>query len=450
MKSEISIEKKIELAQWLLDPDKTQALPHDWNLLEQKLVASGLYKIFTEIELPLVEILDSMHEVGIKLDLKYLAELNKEMDKEIVVLVAKIYKLAGGEFNLNSPKQLSEVLFERLKISGEGIRTTKTGLRSTDIETLTLIKKTHPIVEPILKYREIFKLRSTYVEPLQALADKSGRVHTTFVQTGTATGRLSSQNPNMQNIPITGEWGKKIRKAFIAEKDYSIASFDYSQIELRVLATVSGDPSMIEAFEKDLDIHKLTASKVYNVPLEKVTPEMRATAKTLNFGVSYGMGPQAFAKVSGLSVAEARKFIQEYFSDFAAVKKWQQETIDKAKKFGYVENLSGRRRWLPAINWPNRRFASEAERVAINMPIQGLAADIIKLAMIRVAELIKKEKWRNKVRLLLSIHDELLFEIGDDILKEATGLIKKEMEAAYQLAVSLKVDSAVGKNWGSV
>ncbi len=444
----VSAEKKIELAQWLLDPDKEQTLPHDLALLEPRLRELGLYKIYEEIELPLVEILDEMHKIGIKVDAPYLEKLGKEMGKELDVLVKKIYKLAGGEFNLNSPKQLGEVLFDRMKIDAGGIKTTRTGQRSTDAETLELIKDRHPIVESILHYREIFKITSTYVEPLRELADKHGRVHTTFVQTGTATGRLSSQNPNMQNIPIVGEWGKEIRRAFIAEKKFSIATFDYSQIELRVLATVSGDPTMIEAFNNDLDIHQLTASQVYQVPLEKVTKEMRAAAKTLNFGVSYGMGPQAFAKQSGLSVADAKKFIDGYFANFAAVKKWQQETIAKARVNGYVENASGRRRWLPNINWPGRRYAAEAERIAINMPIQGLAADIIKIAMIRVADLIDRKKWGDRARLLLSIHDELLLELSDDILEKAMPLIQKEMEGAYRLAVPLKVNSASGRNWG--
>lgn len=441
----VSENKKIELAQWLLDPDKqgppAGGLPPDLSFLENRLKELGLYDIYKNIELPLAPILDEMHKIGIKVDLPYLAELSKETEKELAAIVKKIYKLAGGEFNLNSPKQLSDVLFNKLKISDEGVYKTKTGLRSTDAETLISVKSRHPVIGPVLNYREVFKIKSTYIEPLRELADKNGRVHTTFVQTGTATGRLSSQNPNLQNIPIVGDWGKKVRRAFIAEKGFSLAAFDYSQVELRVLATVSNDPTMIEAFKKDLDIHKLTASKVFNVPLEKVTPEMRSAAKTLNFGVSYGMGPQAFAKQSGISVEEARKFIKEYYSDFASVKKWQEETIAKARTFGYVENLNGRKRWLPNINWPSRRYASEAERAAINMPIQGLAADIIKLAMIKIAK---------KARMLLTIHDELIFEISDDILKEAVPMIELEMEKVYKLAVPLKVNSAIGKNWSEI
>ena len=388
-----------------------------------------------------------MQKIGVKVDLNYLARLSKEMDGEIAALVKNIYKLAGGAVNLNSPKQLSKLLFEKLKISDKGIRKTKTGLRSTDVDTLALIKKSHKIVEPILKYREIFKLKSTYVEPLRELADKNSRIHTTFVQTGTGTGRLSSQNPNIQNIPITSEWGKKIRATFVAEAGYKIAAFDYSQIELRVLASVSGDKKMIGAFKKDMDIHRLTASQVYNVPTEKVTPEMRHVAKTLNFGVAYGMGSNAFAQVSGLSVEEARKFIKEYYDDFYEVKLWQEKTIQKARQTGYVENLNGRRRWLPNIANPNRRLASADERMATNMPIQGLAADIIKLAMIKVAEKIKTKKWQKQVRMLLSVHDELVFEIADGIIKDATELIKSEMENAYKILVPLKVEGGYGDNW---
>jgi len=447
----INENKKIELAQWLLDPDGQKALPKNLSLLEHRLKEEGLFEIYQDIELPLAPILDEMREIGVKVDLGYLEKLGKELGKELDGLVKEIYKLAGGEFNINSPKQLSGVLFAKLEIGSEGILKRKTGAFATDVETLTVLKDRHPIIKPILSYREIFKVKSTYVDPLRELADKNGRVHTTYVQTGTATGRLSSRDPNLQNIPIVGELGKKIRRAFAAGKGYSLAAFDYSQIELRVLATVSNDPTMIQAFKDDLDIHKLTASKVYNAPLEKVTSEMRSAAKTLNFGVSYGMGPQAFAKTSGLNVADAKKFIDEYYSDFAAVKKWQQDTIAAARKNGHVANLNGRKRWLPNINWPGRRYAAEAERAAINMPIQGLAADIIKIAMIRVAATLKKKKWSGEeARMLLTIHDELIFEIKDDILKEATPLIRSEMENAYKLAVPLRVDSAVGDNWAVI
>lgn len=443
--------KKIELAQWLLDPDKHQALPGNLAQLEQRLENNGLDIIYRNIELPLVEILEEMHETGIKVDRDYLARLDGELGEEINRLVKDVYKKAGIEFNLNSPKQLSEVLFGKLKINPEGIVKKKTGAYSTDAETLNFLKDRHPIVAPMLKYRELYKLQSTYIHPLRELADKNGRVHTTFLQTGTGTGRLSSRDPNLQNIPTAGDWGKKVRRAFVADKGNSLVSLDYSQIELRVLASVAGDPAMIEAFKKGIDIHKLTASNVFNVPLEKVTSEMRSLAKTLNFGVIYGMGPNAFAQTGNISVEEAKKFIQEYFSDFKAIKIWQEKTIIGARKDGFVENLNGRKRFLPGINHPNKRFSSEAERAAINMPIQGLAADIIKLAMIKVEQLDKKKKWGDKVRPLLSIHDELIFEVDDKIVEAVVPEIKKVMEAAYKLKdVELKVDSAIGKSWSDL
>ena len=308
---------KIEIAKWLLDPDKERVLPDDLVLLEARLKELGLEKIYKEIELPLVKILEEMRNEGIKVDLKLLKKFSKNYAKKINSLEKQIYKKAGflrGGFNINSPKQLSEILFEKLKISKEGVSKTKTGNYSTDVESLLTIQSRHPIVGLILKYREVFKIQSTYIEPLRKLADKNQRVHTTFAQTGTATGRLSSQNPNLQNIPPV------IREVFIAEKGYVLVSFDYSQIELRVLASVAKDKKMTEAFKNDLDIHKLTASQVFNVGLKEVTKKQRSFAKTLNFGVIYGMGPFAFARATGLSVMEAEKFIKEYFSNFLAIK----------------------------------------------------------------------------------------------------------------------------------
>jgi len=425
---------KIEIAKWLLDPDKERVLPDDLVLLEARLKELGLEKIYKEIELPLVKILEEMRNEGIKVDLKLLKKFSKNYAKKINSLEKQIYKKAGflrGGFNINSPKQLSEILFEKLKISKEGVSKTKTGNYSTDVESLLTIQSRHPIVGLILKYREVFKIQSTYIEPLRKLADKNQRVHTTFAQTGTATGRLSSQNPNLQNIPPV------IREVFIAEKGYVLVSFDYSQIELRVLASVAKDKKMTEAFKNDLDIHKLTASQVFNVGLKEVTKKQRSFAKTLNFGVIYGMGPFAFARATGLSVMEAEKFIKEYFNDFAEIKLWREKTIEGARKNGYVENLNGRKRWLPEITSFNWRLAGEAERAAMNMPIQGLAADIIKLAMIKAAKV-------KGARMLLSIHDELIFEIGKKVLKNKILEIKEIMESAYNLKVPLKVDVAMG------
>ena len=442
----ISTDKKIDIAKWLLDSDGVQMLPEDLAYLEARLRDLGLWKIYDGIELPLAPILDEMKKTGIKVDASVLAKLEKELTVELKELTAEIYKSAGEEFNINSPKQLSEILFKKLKIVPRGVKTRKTGAYSTDAETLEKIKDLHPVASALLKYRELSKLLGTYVTPFRELAEnsKDERIHTTFLQTATATGRLASENPNLQNIPTGTDWAKKLRSAFVPEKGKSFLSLDYSQIELRILASVSGDPKMVEAFQNDQDIHKITASNVLNIPLEKITKEQRQMAKTLNFGIIYGMGPMAFSRQTGLSYAESEEFIAEYFNDFSEIKIWQDKTVKKAEQTGYVETLNGRKRWLPNIISPNPRSASEARRMAINMPIQGLAADIIKLAMIKVrAEL-------PAVPLLLSIHDELVFEVSDDMLKVAEMKVKNIMENVFKLNVPLKVDSAIGKNWVNI
>lgn len=416
----------------------------------KKLKEYKLEKLFYDVESPLLSILANMELRGIKVDLKGLKNLDKELEKKLNALVKNIYKGAGENFNINSPKQLGKILFEKLKISLDGVRKTKGGSISTNIDTLMTIQDRHAIVKHILEYRELFKLQSTYVKPLQELADKNQRIHTTYVQTGTSTGRLSSQNPNLQNIPAEGAWAKKVRACFIPEKGYKLAAFDYSQIELRILASLSGDPKMIEAFNNGMDIHKLTAASVFNVPIDMVTPEMRRLAKTLNFGVIFGMGANAFAKTSGLSFADAKKFIDEYFNDFKSIKIWHEEIKEQARKLGYVSDLNGRRRWLLEATSMFRGEAAEAERAAINMPIQGLDADIMKIAMVKISEMIMKKNWQDKVRMLLTIHDELIFEIKEDVLEDACKLIASTMESAYELEVPIKVTTKTGKSWGAL
>ncbi len=440
----MTTEIKIKIAKWLLDPDGEQINPANLEELEVELKKNNLYKIYAELELPLYEVLTKMSRNGILVDAELLKDLKKYLDKELVELVKNIYKLVGKEFNLNSPKQLGEILFDVLKIKSK--KKTKGGGRSTGAESLGAMKGEHEAVDFILKYRELFKLQSTYVLPILeiAMVAKDSRVHTTFLQTHTATGRLSSENPNLQNIPTGTELAKKLRACFVAGPENSLLSLDYSQIELRVLAHVSGDPKMIEAFKNDLDIHKLTASSVFNKPLELVTKEERQLAKTLNFGVIYGMGAQAFSRSSGLSYAEAENFINEYFNDFKQIKVWHEKITRDAMQKGYVENLNGRKRWLPNIISENMRSVSEAYRAAINMPIQSLAADIIKLAMLAVARELPNAP------LILSIHDELVFEVPDVMLKEVAGKIKSIMEGAYKLSVPLKVDVASGRNWADI
>ena len=426
-------EIKNKIANWLLNPDNPIDNKEE---LPNKLKKEGLENIFNEIELPLVDVLRSMEELGIKINKNEVKKLLTKYNKELKVLEKKIYKEAGEEFNINSPQQLSKILFEKLDIEPRG-RATKSGLHSTRAEKLQELKEEHSIINLIIKYRESFKIKSTYLEPLFKLGD---RVHTTFLQTSTATGRLSSQNPNLQNIPSV------VKKVFIASSGYELVSLDYSQIELRILAGLSNDPKMLKAFKADQDIHRLTASQVFDIPLDKVTSEERNMAKTLNFGIVYGMGAVAFARSSGLSRKEARHFIEEYFSDFKKIKKWQEEVKERARKNGYVENLNGRKRWLPAITSTNKFLSSEAERAAINMPIQSLAADIIKLAMIKVHQQYKNDD----VRLLLSIHDELLFEIKSDKVNSVVKKITQMMESVYNFPVHLKVDVSVGKNWADL
>ncbi len=426
-------EIKNKIANWLLNPDNPMS---DEGDLLGRLKEEGLEKIFNEIELPLVEVLRSMERLGIKINKKTVKKLLTDYNKELQTLEKNIYKEAGEEFNINSPQQLSKILFEKLEIKPRG-RATKSGLHSTRAEKLQDLKEEHTIIKLIIQYRESFKIKSTYLEPLIKLGD---RVHTTFLQTSTATGRLSSQNPNLQNIPLV------VKRVFIASPGYKLVSLDYSQIELRILAGLSNDPKMISAFKKDQDIHRLTASQVFNVELDKVTVDMRKMAKTLNFGIVYGMGAVAFARSSGLSRKEADHFIKEYLADFKKIKAWQEKIKKKALKIGYVENLNGRKRWLPAINSVNRFLASEAERAAINMPIQSLAADIIKLAMIKVYQQYKNDD----VRLLLSIHDELLFEIKSDKVNSVVKKITQIMETVYDFPVRLKVDVSIGKNWADL
>lgn len=456
------------VAFWLINPDEKDYSPENlsqrylhkeylrtekgnielYKFAEKKIKEYGLKKVFYEIEMPLLDVLADMETIGIKIDVKYLKSFERELDKKLEKLVKVIYKEAGEIFNINSPKQLGNILFNKLKIDFGGVKKTRGGSISTDVETLDSLKGKHKIIQSVLEYREIFKLKTTYVAPLGELADKNNRVHTDYIQTGTATGRLSSQNPNLQNVPIGTELALKFRKSFVAEKGYKIIAFDYSQIELRVLASLSSDPKMIEAFENDLDIHKMTAANVFNVSLEKVTPEMRRLGKTLNFGVVYGMGAMAFARSSKLSFSEAKKFIEEYFSDFKNIKEWQEEVKKQARATGYVTNLNGRRRLtLETISF-NSREAAGAERMAINMPVQGLAADIIKIAMIKIADELKKRGWWQKdARMLLTIHDELLFEIKDNIIKEAEKFIIDIMESACELKVPIKVSVKMGENW---
>ncbi len=407
-------------------------------------------KLFYEVELPLAKILAEMQERGILLDVAYLKKLSKKYHQELEKLRKKIFAMAGGEFNVNSPKQLGEVLFEKLGLRAKGMRKTSTGAPSTNISELMKLKGAHPIIDEIISYRELAKLISTYVDSLPKMVDGNNRLHTTFDQAGTATGRLSSKDPNLQNIPKRTELGRNIRKAFIAEKGFKLASFDYSQIELRIAAILSGDPKMKEVFKNGGDIHAAVASEVFNVPPEKITPEMRRRAKVINFGIIYGMGINALKANIGCSREEARLFYDEYFKDFKGMAEYVESVKKFARKHGYTETLFGRKRYFPEINSPLDYVRKEAERMAVNAPLQGTAADLIKMAMVRIDEALKEKGVKENCRMLLQIHDELLFEIKEETIPEAVPLIAEIMEGVYDGDIPMKVHISLGKNWGNM
>jgi DNA polymerase-1 len=418
------------------------------KLFEPQIKEQKLEKLYQDIEIPLIEVLGDMEKAGFALDMDLLSTLSKKLDLKIAELTKKIIELAGEEFNIKSPKQMGPILFEKLKIHEalgiKKIKKTKTGY-STDQETLEKFEA-HPIIPFILEYRNLTKLQSTYIDSLPLLVHpKTGRVHSSFNQTVAATGRLSSSDPNMQNIPIRTELGREIRKAFVAQNNNLIISADYSQIELRFLAHLTKDPTLIKTFEQNEDIHTITAALIFHKPFHEVTPELRSRAKTINFGVIYGMGPQRLARENSISVNEAKTFIESYFQTYASVKNYFTQQLEFAKERGYVETILGRRRPLPDINSKNQMLSAIAERMAGNTPLQGSAADLIKLAMINIHHKLKK--FRMKTQMLLQVHDELVFEAPLEELNEATKMIKHEMENAIKLDVPLLVDIRSGKNW---
>lgn len=420
------------------------------NKLSKELKEQKLDKLFHKIEMPLIPVLADIEDNGICVDTKFLAELSKEMDKRIKELEKKIYKLAGKEFNIKSTQQLREILFETLKISSFNIGKNKTGF-STAADELDKLKDVHPIIRLIQEYRELTKLTSTYVDALPELINaKTKRLHTSFNQTITATGRLSSTEPNLQNIPVRTELGREIRKAFVAADGYKILSLDYSQIELRLAAHMSGDKKMIEAFKNNQDIHTATAAAINEVSLDKVTKEMRREAKATNFGILYGQGPHGLSQTADIPYDRAREFIANYFKVYKDVKRWIEKIVDEACEQGYVETLFGRRRYLPEINSSVIMVKKGAERMAINTPLQGTAADMIKIAMIEVQKMIEKDYQPEEAKMILQVHDELLFEVKSSKVEELSGEIKKIMEEVLKLKVPVVVDVSIGMNWGEL
>ncbi|MDO8529597.1 MAG: DNA polymerase I [bacterium] len=413
---------------------------------EQKQVQKTLAEIFSDIEMPLVEVLGSMENAGVKINNLVLEGISEKIKSRIKNLEERVYVLSENHFNINSPQQLAEVLFERMKLPTADIKKTKTGFSTASAE-LEKLRPKHKIIEKIEEYRELFKLKTTYLDTLPKLADKNHRIHTTFNQAVTATGRLSSADPNLQNIPIRTDLGQLIRTAFVAEDGYKLLSGDYSQIDLRIVAHMSDDKKLIEAFLRGDDIHKITAAEINKVSLSQVTEKMRRSAKALNFGVIYGMSVFGFSQASGASREEAKKFIDEYMKNFSGVANYILRTKKFAKRNGYVETLLGRRRNLPEINSPNFQVAQSAERMAINMPIQGLAADIVKIAMLKIYEEYNNN---SDVRMILQIHDEIILEVKEDIAEEVSKRIKKLMESAFSLKVPLIADISVGDNWGEI
>ncbi|MCX5665605.1 MAG: DNA polymerase I [Candidatus Omnitrophica bacterium] len=414
------------------------------KILEKDISQKNLDELLYKVEIPLIEVLAKMEMSGVSIDKKYLAGLSKDMDGKLDKLTKKIYELAGEEFNINSPKQLSVILFEKMKLPI--IRRTKTGI-STDEEVLTKLALSHPLPEKLLEYRELSKLKSTYVDSLPDLINPAtNRVHTSYNQTVTATGRLSSSGPNLQNIPIRTEEGKKIRKAFIAsDKDHLLLSADYSQIELRILGHLSRDANLLKAFKDGSDIHAYTASLVFGVKEPDVTPEMRGMAKTVNFGILYGMSPYGLSQSLKIDVNKAKEFIDSYFERYPEVKFYLEGLIDEARQNGFVTTLLGRRRYIPEINSTDMRMRQFAERTAINTPIQGSAADIIKVAMISIDERLSKKKLAAKM--IMQVHDELVFDVPKDELEEVYRIVKDGMENIIKLNVPVVAHVEVGENW---
>lgn len=418
-----------------------------WNIYKTKLEEQGLNKLFYNIEIPLIKSIKKMEMNGAYIDTSFLKNLSEEVNTRINELVSEIYNIAGYQFNLNSTQQLAKLLFEDMGIPP--VKKTKTGY-STDATVLETLADDYEIVNLMLEYRQLAKLESTYISALPKLVnEKSGRLHSSFNQIGASTGRLSSNNPNLQNIPIRTELGSKIRESFITQdKDSLILAADYSQIELRLLAIFSGDSVLTKTFNEGGDIHRSTAGLIYNKAVGEVTSEERRSAKTINFGIIYGMGAQKLSKELNISQKEAKEFIAHYFETFPTIKQYMNDMIIKAKSHGYCETISGRKLFLPAINSSNKRAVSEAERVAVNMPIQGSAADIIKIAMNNLHAKIQDNP---DIKMIIQVHDELVFEVKKSALEEMKALIKVEMESAlpseYRKIVQLSVDIGVGDNW---
>jgi DNA polymerase I len=458
---------KLRIAVWLLDSSISDASPEDMlrtakmkTLADAKTVIlseiskRGLSRVYEDIELPLMPVLARMRETGMKVDLAYLSDLAVKYRETLGAIEKRIFEHAGGPFNINSPRQLGEIIFDKLELSVKGLKKTAGGARSTRESELEKLKDAHPIIADILEYREFQKLLSTYIDNIPHQVDDAGRVHTTLIQTGAATGRMASHNPNLQNIPVKSELGRAIRKAFVAEKGFRFVSVDYSQIELRIAAILSGDEKLKDIFRSGEDLHASVASRVFGVPAAEVTKAMRSKAKVINFGVLYGMGVNALRQNMGVSRPEAEEAYHQYFETFSGLASYLEEVKVKAAANGYTETMFGRRRYFEGIRSKVPYIRAAAERMAINAPIQGTQADIIKIAMFRIDEWLSGVGLLDDVRMLLQVHDELLFEIKEENVADAVSRIKEIMEsvlpAGEAAGVPIVAEAAAGRSWGEL
>jgi DNA polymerase-1 len=413
--------------------------------LREDVKQAGLTKLYEEIDLPLVPVLARMEQAGVKIDTAALAKMSTELERESTAKAKEIHELAGTEFNISSPKQLADVLFNRLNLP-KPVKYGRGRVTSTAVDVLEALAEEHPIARKVLDYRQLTKLKSTYVDTLPALINPvTGRLHTTFYQAGTATGRLSSANPNLQNIPIRTELGRGIRAAFIAEPGHVLLTADYSQIELRLLAHFSHDPLLVEAFQRGDDVHTLTASQVFGVPPLMVTPDHRRQAKVVNFGIVYGLSAFGLSQNLGIETAEAKLFIANYFEQYKGVRAFIDKTLDEARRDLKVRTLHGRIRPIPDINSKNFTQRGFAERTAVNTPLQGTAADLIKVAMIRIDKILQERGLKS--RMTLQVHDELVFEVPEKEVETMQSLVREQMEKVHELAVPLLVEMEAGPNW---
>jgi DNA polymerase-1 len=438
----------------ILNFAKTESFSEARNIIFAGLKQKGVEKVYEEIEKPLIPVVKKMEAWGIGVDKPYFKKLGTEYHKELAKLEKKIFELAGMEFNVNSPKQLSEVLFEKLQLSLKNHKKTAGGVKSTRESELEKMKDLHPIIAFILSYRELQKLLSTYIDTIPHMVGEDGRLHARFVLAGAATGRMSSQNPNLQNIPVKTELGRNIRPGFVAEKGYSLVAFDYAQIELKIAAFLSHDKKLIEIFKSGEDIHTEVAAEVFGVPQEKVDKEMRRKAKVINFGILYGMGVNALRENLGTDRAEAQEFYNRYFESFKGLADYLNKVKEDTHKLGYTETYFGRRRYFEGIRSSLPFIRASAERMAINAPIQGTSADIVKIAMARIDAYVREEGLEKEIRPLLQIHDELMYEIKDSLIKTAASKIQAIMENIIPpkdiFGITLTTSFAEGKDWGEL